>query len=66
MKRTSEKQAEIEALPKYWTKVQARTPKATKYGYTKLVSRDRAQRLIYGVFDGLVFKKTTSIDYKEV
>jgi hypothetical protein len=66
MKRTPEKQAEIEALPKYWVRVQAQTPKALKYGYTKLVSRDRANRLIDGVFDGLVFKKTTSIEYKEV
>jgi hypothetical protein len=66
MKRTPEKQAEIEKLPRYWARVQTQTDKAQKYNYTKLVSREKAHRLIYGTFDGLSYKKTTSLTYKEV
>jgi hypothetical protein len=66
MKRTPEKQAEIDALPKYWVKIQAQTEKAQKYNYTKLVSSEKANRLIYGQWNGVEFKKTTKIDYKIV
>ena len=51
MKRTPEKQAEIEKLPKYWVRIQSQSEKSIKYNYTKLVPARKAYEMVHGKLD---------------
>ncbi len=57
MKRTQEQISEISKLPRYWVSV--RTTNRPQRQYSKLVSRDKADKMVYGTLDvfGMRVKK---------
>ena len=54
-------------LESYYIFVQAQSTKALKYGYTKLVSREKGFEMIYGKLDPItqIKKKNLKYEYKQ-